>query len=1422
MQWQDVSSSEKFLNANQETQQKIKQAFFDRYVMPKAKTNGLDVEDVQSSFFLKVDGRPEIKQTPEGDALASQNDEFLSKVATPEKLLEWRGKGAIGAGEAFTKLNKWEMLPYLNAKATWESVSVLRDINRHQDGEVLTGQEKTRVSEYVEDMLEIQARGYSVGGGIMTGVLQMPAFAVEFMTAGGLTSGIKFGAKKAAQTGIKGAVTRAATGAAQLATQAAKRTALSPHRVVDQYAQTKINDQIALTDKGVKIYENADSSPAKTALKAFGDVWVEMLSEQTGDVLLAPMFSKVKRAVGRTLPDKLVKQLNKAVEETTNLPVATAVKKMGFDGVLEEIGEERIGDILRTTLDLDQEEGYSADQFIAAAIPDADQFLIEAGVIGMWGGASRAVQIGAAKLAKRGLPKSDIEGVLNSMSETERETLAFGAESVEDAQTEQAYIETRDSLKQNMVDAGIQEEDATAMVSLIDARVMAVSDALGETKVDVVNRWGLKFQSERLDDFTAEREAKEERDAVQSMASEETMTDQEFVKPDDVPFQMDEDKTKRGAIKIGKGETIISLFEGADKSTVLHELGHLFLRDVEHYANTTDNANIKGQMQDIRSWLGNDGGAFTIEQQEQFARGFEQYLRTGNAPTSQLKDAFAKFKEWLLSIYTSAKMLNVEVPPSVSRLFDSMLMTEKQKQDTGFYEPLDEFEVFFQSARFAFSELSDAQMILDRIEYILDAGQDMTDEDIKDIRASIANLRKINPKKSVSKKSVKDDLDALEAVLQDRDKIAKAQIKRAERTVAKQKRELEALAPVPESQYEAMLNMTQTESEALKSKGINIKNGDNLMRKIFMPISTRLGDIDQKLKHTMRRFEFNVNIRKNADMEKVVGFFEKVRTLSETDFKRLDFAMKNIDLAEIDRIAKKHGMIKDVRAVRELLDDIRKRAIAVGIDVNLIENYFPRSVNNPDAYLSWLRGSDNWTYIERQLKEAKLDDATNIEKAEFVNLMLARYDIKEFKERIFKSTKQTAQRKFTRITPEMNLFYKDSFQAVLNYIGSMNNLIEAKKFWGIDKLGDSSIGHIIENMITDKTLTVDQEEELKNILRARFGQIGTRGFIRTYKNLSYIYTMGSISSAITQIGDLGLSLYKNGFYNTRQGFTKSLTSQDKITKEDLGITGIAQEFSDETKTKNAVKKVFRLVGLEFMDNLGKETTINAALLRLQESAKSPNARFNRYLQDVFGKESGKVLQDLKDGNASENVRYLLFSELSDLQPISLSEMPEQYLVGGNARLFYMLKTYTIKLFDVYRNDVFKKINSGDDEEVKEGLKNLLKLTASLAITGMTADAIKDVLFGRDMDISDLVFDNILKLAGLSKWQIYKSRSEGLFSTLLQSILPPIPLIDDVYKDISAVVMNKKGRDIEDFRTWKGVPLVGKLYYWWFGGGKDTK
>lgn len=127
----------------------------------------------------------------------------------------------------------------------------------------------------------------------------------------------------------------------------------------------------------------------------------------------------------------------------------------------------------------------------------------------------------------------------------------------------------------------------------------------------------------------------------------------------------------------------VELLKGMDASTFMHEMGHVYLEVLNDLA-ARDGApaQIVNDMETLNTWLGREAGAtFTVDQHEQFARGFEAYLREGKAPSSALRRTFAAFKVWLTALYRSARSLNVELTDDVRNVMDRIVASDAEIED---------------------------------------------------------------------------------------------------------------------------------------------------------------------------------------------------------------------------------------------------------------------------------------------------------------------------------------------------------------------------------------------------------------------------------------------------------------------------------------------------------------------------------------------------------------------------------------------------------------------------------------------------------------------------------------------------------------------------------------------------------------------
>ena len=143
------------------------------------------------------------------------------------------------------------------------------------------------------------------------------------------------------------------------------------------------------------------------------------------------------------------------------------------------------------------------------------------------------------------------------------------------------------------------------------------------------------------------------------------------------------------------GERIISIFKTADRSTFLHEMGHVFFDDIQKLA-SMDNApkQLVDDWNALKEWSGWVDGenVDNTKAHEKFARGWESYLRSGEAPTKGLQRVFRQFSKWLTRIYRSVQRLGGEVPSDIKDIMARMIATQEDIENYAHEQALEQFE----------------------------------------------------------------------------------------------------------------------------------------------------------------------------------------------------------------------------------------------------------------------------------------------------------------------------------------------------------------------------------------------------------------------------------------------------------------------------------------------------------------------------------------------------------------------------------------------------------------------------------------------------------------------------------------------------------------------------------------------------------
>lgn len=113
---------------------------------------------------------------------------------------------------------------------------------------------------------------------------------------------------------------------------------------------------------------------------------------------------------------------------------------------------------------------------------------------------------------------------------------------------------------------------------------------------------------------------------------------------------------------------------------------------------------------------------------------------------------------------------------------------------------------------------------------------------------------------------------------------------------------------------------------------------------------------------------------------------------------------------------------------------------------------------------------------------------------------------------------------------------------------------------------------------------------------------------------------------------------------------------------------------------------------------------------------------------------------------------------------------------------------------------------------------MYRLILLMMLGGATKDLIIDLMYNRAIDLNDTVVNNLLGMVGISKYNIYQVREEGMGHTLAIFATPPLfSVAEDLSGDVNKYISGK--REFKDFEVFKGLPIIGRFYYWLYGGGK---
>jgi len=595
-------------------------------------------------------------------------------------------------------------------------------------------------------------------------------------------------------------------------------------------------------------------------------------------------------------------------------------------------------------------------------------------------------------------------------------------------------------------------------------------------------------------------------------------------------------------------------------------------------------------------------------------------------------------------------------------------------------------------------------------------------------------------------------------------------------------------------------------------------------------ISTRIRNISEPILGALRKTESHLALKTQQRMTRIRPFQQELAKiqgpLKDQVSRTLANGQFDAAIALMNRSNPKAGEIF-TKEIKPLLTELKGELGDVGFSFKGIEDYFPRNISKAN-YTKWKDrfGDDNKGIFQKahdkylqELRKTnpKINSLTQQQKLEINNGLLIG--------RSYMGNKPlpdfVRKRSIEKIDGEQLQYYDPPEQALEQYIRRATNEIEVSRFFGHTKkleqidlesaIESGGIGGVVQKELGK--LSSEDQNVIKDLLKARFvsGQTPLGNAFGTIRDLGYMYTIANPMSALVQLGDVAVSAALKGSWNT----LTSLMLPKRVKLSQVLDDTISKEFADPSLFAKALEKSFKVSGFKMVDKLGKETIINAALKSNTKLVRSSTGikKFKEKWSGIMGDEIDVVIDDLKAGNVTDNVKFLLFNELSDFQPISLSEFPQGYLEAGKSKVLYMLKSFALKQMDVVRREVIQQYNKGNK---KDAALNAFRIGIYLSASGLTIQQTKQILSGKETANADeLPWEalwNLLGVYGLSKYTSDKYLARGeITQAVANTLAPPMTVADTLAKGTT------QG---EPEKLLKLIPVFGGLLYNWLGGGAE--
>jgi len=608
---------------------------------------------------------------------------------------------------------------------------------------------------------------------------------------------------------------------------------------------------------------------------------------------------------------------------------------------------------------------------------------------------------------------------------------------------------------------------------------------------------------------------------------------------------------------------------------------------------------------------------------------------------------------------------------------------------------------------------------------------------------------------------------------------------------------------------------------------------------------TNLKKVSPKLAIKLREFETRQHLRAANGLKIIEPFSRQFKKLSKPVQRQASLYLNNGDFDAARNLFTKYNpdLVKAFNDVDDYLQKTYGELVKYGYNVTKIPNYFPRVVKDLDKLQAKLSGKQLsevqkvWKQKSKQLGRALSDNEKRLIISEMIQGRKVSFT-KDGKKIIItpgargsSAPSSTKQRMLGQLDDRLLDEYEDPISALHQYVKQTSHDMERRWFFGAGRSNrgateintEESIDNLILEELNAGRLDYKDLDRVGHLLKIRFGsgEKAAHGVLQDIRNVNYATTIGDPIATLTQIGDLGVAAYYNGIGNT----LRALLGRKNITIKDLGLEDViaAEMMSSRRLSARVLDTLLKGTGFKAIDRLGKETLINGSLRKAQKMAKSDKgiAQLRKKYGEVYGDEFNSFVNDLRAGTISDNVKMYVFNELSDVQPITLSEMPVKYLESPTGRVLYQLKSYMIKQLDLIRNDIL-------NAPLKEAVPKAMMYAAIVPTTNVATGQLKDAFLKRDEPLTvdsftDKYIENVAKFAMVSEYTYNTAVEQGKAGEALKdTVLGGWGVLAD---NVTAASQDFKQMyegtlDFESSKVMARAPAFGRLWYNYIGGGLE--